>query len=455
MTGFSLFARGLSYRINQPVVSSMRDAKYGASTLDELTDHTTCSAWPHWVRFRPVVRIVRRAPPGSARSNLSVYDSMRWVAWKMLTGDRAKYLGAVLGVAFGVLLISQQTSIFVGIISRTASQVIDVRGPDFWVMDPHTQNADDIKPLSSSDLYRVRGTRGVEWAVPLYKGQVRARTETGHFWQSILIGVDDDTLVGAPTKMLAGSLADLRRPDAVVIDENGYHLLWPNEPMRLGRELEINDRRAMVVGICEVSSPFMTFPVIFTRYSRAMDYVPPQRRQLSFVVGRVAEGNDLGRVLRAIEEQTGLEAHDNDEFFWTIVGYYLRNTGIPVNFGITILLGFLVGAAIAGQTFYLFTLENLKHFGALKAMGLSNGRLVGMVLLQATAVGVIGYCLGIGMTAAFFEWTTDLNPNLRGLHLWNQVAMGTGAVVVVIVLLSSVMSVRRVLVLEPAVVFRG
>ncbi len=380
---------------------------------------------------------------------------MRWVAWKMLTGDRAKYLGTVFGVAFGVLLISQQTSIFVGIISRTASQVVDVREPDFWVMDPYTQNADDIKPLSASDLYRVRGVAGVDWAAPLFKGQARARTETGHFWQSILIGLDDQSLIGAPVKILQGSLADLRRPDAIFIDEIGYHLLWPDEPIRLGRELEMNDRRAVVVGICDVSSPFFTFPVIFTRYSLAMDYVPPQRRQLSFVVGRVAAGHDERAVLEAIEQQTELEAHDNDEFFWTVIGYYLRNTGIPVNFGITIALGFLVGAAIAGQTFYLFTLENLKQFGALKAMGLTNLRLVGMVLLQAAVVGVIGYCLGIGMTAAFFELTADLNPNLRGLHLLPEIAVGTAATVVVIVFLASVMSLRKVLVLEPAVVFRG
>lgn len=380
---------------------------------------------------------------------------MNWVAWKMLTGDRAKYLGTVFGVAFGVLLISQQTSIFVGIISRTASQVLDVREPDFWVMDPYTQNADDIKPLSASDLYRVRGVAGVEWAVPLFKGQARARTESGHFWQSIVMGVDDQSLVGAPQKILQGNVADLRRPDAIFIDEIGYKLLWPGEPVRLGRELEMNDRRAVIVGICDVTSPFFTFPVIFTRYSLAMGYVAPQRRQLSFVVGRVADGADSAEVLQSIEQQTKLEAYDNDGFFWTIVGYYLRNTGIPVNFGITIALGFLVGAAIAGQTFYLFTLENLKQFGALKAMGLANWRLVGMVLLQAAIVGMIGYCLGIGMTAAFFEITGDLNPNLRGLHLLKEVALGTALTVVVIVLLASVMSLRRVLVLEPAVVFRG
>jgi putative ABC transport system permease protein len=380
---------------------------------------------------------------------------MNWVAWKMLTGDRAKYLGTVFGVAFGVLLISQQTSIFVGIISRTASQVIDVREPDFWVMDPYTQNADDIKPLSENDLYRVRGVEGVEWAVRLFKGQARARTETGHFWQSILIGLDDHSLVGAPVKMQQGDLADLRRPDAVIIDEIGYHLLWPGEPIRLGRELEMNDRRAVVVGICDVSSPFFTFPVIYTRYSLAMNYVPPQRRQLSFVVGRAAAGYDVPAVVGAIENQTVLRAYDKQGFFWRVVGYYLRNTGIPVNFGITILLGFIVGAAIAGQTFYLFTLENLKQFGALKAMGVANRRIIAMVLLQATIVGVVGYCLGIGMTAAFFEWTADLNPNLRGLHLWWEIAVGTAATVVVIVFLASMMSLRKVLTLEPAVVFRG
>ncbi|MBY0261281.1 MAG: right-handed parallel beta-helix repeat-containing protein, partial [Phycisphaerales bacterium] len=117
-----------------------------------------------------------------------------------------------------------------------------------------------------------------------------------------------------------------------------------------GREIEMNDRRAIVVGICDVSSPFFTFPVIFTRYSLAMNYVPPQRRQLSFVVGRVTPGADQAEVLKAIDEQTSLRALDNQDFLWMVVGYYLRNTGIPVNFGITILLGFLVGAAIAGQT---------------------------------------------------------------------------------------------------------
>ena len=85
---------------------------------------------------------------------------------------------------------------------------------------------------------------------------------------------------------------------------------------------------------------------------------------------------------------------------WDTIDYYLKYTGIPINFGITALLGFLVGTAIAGQTFYNFTLENLKQFGALKAMGATNLRIVGMILLQATVVGLLGYGIGVGLATA-------------------------------------------------------
>jgi putative ABC transport system permease protein len=110
--------------------------------------------------------------------------------------------------------------------------------------------------------------------------------------------------------------------------------------------------------------------------------------------------------------------------------------------------------AIAGQTFYLFVIENLKQFGALKAMGLGNRRIVGMILLQALVVGSLGYGIGIGLAAIFFVSTSHITY-LAGLHLYWQVVVGSGLAVLLIVVLVSLLSVRRVLVLEPAVVFRG
>jgi putative ABC transport system permease protein len=379
---------------------------------------------------------------------------MNWVALKMLTGDRAKYLGLVFGIAFATLLMAQQLSMFVGIMRRTTSQLRDVQEADVWVMESRARYFDEARPLPDTDLQRVRGVPGVAWAVPFYKGQVQARLDGGGYRQVTLMGIDDATLIGGPRTMLQGELADLRKPDAIIVDLAGYHQLWPGEPVELGRLLEMNDRRAVLVGVCEASPPFQTAPVVYARYGQAVRFAPPQRNQMTFVLAKAEEGHDPQSVARAIQEQTGLQALTTKEFEKKTIVYYLRATGIPANFGITVLLGFVVGIAIAGQTFYLFTVENLKQFGALKAMGLSNRRLIGMILLQGVVVGAIGYAAGLGLTAMTLQLSGYVE-HLRGLYLPWPVTLGTGAAVLLIVVLASLLSIRRVLVLEPAVVFRG
>jgi putative ABC transport system permease protein len=379
---------------------------------------------------------------------------MTWIALKMLTGDRNKYFGIVFGVMFASLLIAHQVSIFVGIMSRTTSQIQDVLEADVWVMDNKVRYVDEIPSLQDTVLHRVRGVPGVEWAVRFYKGTARARLDDGNFRQVVLMGLDDATLVGAPREMVLGSLADLRRPDAVVIDEAGFTYMWPDQPFQLGKVLEMNDRRAVVVGICKASAPFQTLPVVYTRYSQAITFAPRERNLMAAVLVRGKEGVAVGDLCRRIEEQTGYLALTREQFARRTIDYYLQYTGIPVNFGITVLLGFIVGVAIAGQTFYLFTIENLKQFGALKAMGVTNGKLVGMILLQGLVVGVVGYGLGMGLAALFFESTKHMT-HLAGFFLPWQVMAGTAGAVLFIVLLASLLSIRRVLVLEPAIVFRG
>src|SRR4029434_11294658 len=111
----------------------------------------------------------------AARAGPARGGRMNVVALKMLIGDRAKYLGIIMGLTFASLLITQQGAIFVGLMTRTYGFITDTGLPDLWVMDPKVQFIDDIKPLQDTELYRVRGVEGVEWAVPLYKGLIRAR----------------------------------------------------------------------------------------------------------------------------------------------------------------------------------------------------------------------------------------------------------------------------------------
>jgi putative ABC transport system permease protein len=372
----------------------------------------------------------------------------------MLIGNRAKYLGIVFGVMFAALLIAQQSSIFCGLMSLTVSQIRDVEGVDIWVMDKNVQFVDDVKPLADTELFRVRGVPGVAWAVRFYKGIARARLEEGTYEQMILLGLDDATLVGAPDGVFMGSIADLRKPDAVIMDEAGYRRIWPQQPYRLGRVFEMNDRRAVLVGLTKASRTFQSFPIIYTRYSQAVLFAPRERKVLSFVLADAESGVPAEEVCRRIEAQTGLQAVTRQQFIVKTIRYYLAKTGIPVNFAITVLLGFIVGTAIAGQTFYLFTVENIRQFGALKAMGTSNWTILVMVLSQAVQVGIVGYGVGVGLAAMFGYAVARGQSRLSFFMPWQVLAI-TGVAVFLIVLLASLLSIRKVLVVDPAIVFRG
>ncbi len=379
---------------------------------------------------------------------------MTWIALKMLTGDRGKYFAIIFGVTFSSLLITEQSGIFCGVMLRTTSQIRDIEGVDIWVMNSNVRYMDDLKGISDDDVFRVRSVSGVAWAVSLYRGSGQAQLSNGNYQGLILIGVDDATLVGAPNKVLVGKIGDLQNADAIVVDEAGYRQMWPGEPLATGRVIEMNDCRAVIVGVYQSSQTFMTMPVVYTRFSQAVFFVPAVRRLMPFVLAKCKPGYSVDGVARQISDQTGLQALSKQGFMNLTMMYYLQHTGIPINIGTTVLLGFFVGCAIAGQTFYLFTVENLKQFGTLKAMGMSDSRLVRMILVQALLVGGIGYGLGVGLASIYGIIAQKSMPLLAFFLPW-QVVAGTGVAVLLISLVSSILSIHRVLVLEPAIVFQG
>jgi putative ABC transport system permease protein len=381
---------------------------------------------------------------------------MNWVALRILTGDRAKYLGLIFAIAFSTFLIAQQSSLFVVVINRTRSFIADVTDANIWVMAPATRYIDEVYALKDNDVERVRSVPGVSWAVPFYKGSARVLAPDGKFREATLLGVDDASLAGAPEprRMVLGSIENLRDPDAVVIDLAGYNFFFPGEPLTLGKTFEMNDHRAKVVGIVSASVPFGPLPVFYTRYSLALDFVGRERKLLSFVLAKGAPGARLSDVTKRIEDQTGLQALSSDEFGWMTIWYYIHNTAFTTVFGITVVVAIIIGTVVAGQTFYMFTLENLKQFAALKAIGTTNGRIVRMILLQALLVGALGYSIGIGMTTLAFVGMSHKPPTRDSMLFWQTMGLAAG-LELLIVLIASLASIRKILVLETAVVFRG
>ena len=379
---------------------------------------------------------------------------MHTIATKMLFGDRAKYLGLVFGVVFSTLLITEQVSLFIGIMLRSASSIFTVSSADIWVMDTRVRYIEESEPLRNIELTNVRSVQGVEWAVPYYKGLAMIRMPDGLSQQVQLIGIDDLSLVGICPKMLYGDERTLQNPLSVIMDLNGYKFTWPGQPIHIGKPIELNDNRLSVDGLCDALPSFYTYPLMYISYKKAMEIIPSVRKNMSFVLVKAKPGVDIQALKLRITQQTQLQALTQHEFAMRSINYLLTRTAIPINFGMTILLGVIIGAAITAQTFYIFVVENLKQFASLKAIGVTNKQLLKLVLTQASIVGLIGYSLGISLTALFFHVTRDV-PSFKGFLLHWQVVAGSFVMMAIIILFSIIISLHKVFTLDPAIVFRG
>ena len=382
---------------------------------------------------------------------------MNFVALKMLVGDRLKYVALVAGIAFAALLITQQASIFTGYSNQIGAWIRDTGQADIWVMDDQVTFADDYKPMLETSLQRVRSVPGVSWAVPMYKNYLRTRLPEGTLVQTRIIGLDDATLTGGPPTMVEGKLEDLRRDRAVIVNvaDTGTSLALKrdgNRPLKVGDRISINDNEAIVVGTYRATKEFFWDPAFYTTYTRALGWAPRERRLLTYVLVKVAEGQDHHEVARRIESQTGMKALTGAQFDKASTDELLAKTGILANFGITIFLGFVIGLLVAGQTFYTFVLDNLRHFAALKAMGAGTGTVLRMLCLQVLLVGTVGY--GVGLGAASFTGIFFGKAGLAFEMPWTIPVFG-GLSVMLCCMVAGGLGMIRVLRLEPSVVFKS
>jgi putative ABC transport system permease protein len=357
----------------------------------------------------------------------------------------------------------------------TTATLKNVAAP-IYVVEERVVQVNETNPMRDTDVARVRSVSAVRWAMPLYSGIQRVRLEDGSFKTVQLLGIDAASLAGGPGRLIEGNLEDLRLPNTVVIDELATVRLSnnpgdPTKKIRIGDHFEINDVEARVVGICEAMQSFTGGPYIWTTYERALQYTPQSRKMLSAVIAAPIEGMSSEEAAAEIERTTGLRAYANrdfgsnprdtvtekgkkyGDFNTSTVWWYVKNTGIPVSFGTTVVIGFIVGVAIACQTFYGFVLDNLKHLGALKAMGMSNFRLSIMLIVQAMTVGMIGFGLGLLATSGFALSAIEIGQ--PPFYMPWQIPVVAFVAVQIICMLAALMGIIRLSLYEPAMVFRA
>lgn len=392
------------------------------------------------------------------------------IAIRMLVGDLMKWMGVVLGVFFCTFLITHLLSMFSAMLQRTYATISDIPQADVWVMDPSTEYVDETSGLPPTALDRVRGVTGVAWASPLLQNSVRARLPNGLFRPVTIIGVDDATLIGAPAHILGGSVYDLRTSDAVFIDADSANNLlrlpveaharhpgWnmpdftgETRPLTPGDELLLNDRRVRVIGIAQLGPRFLARSIAYTTYSNALNIIPRQRNVLSYVLVKAADGVAPAELAKRIEASTGLRARTREGFSLATKDYFVRVSGVVSRIGFMVGIGVAVGAAVSGLLLFLFTNENARFYATFKALGATGSVIVKMVIAQALVSGVVGYCLGIGISATMGLLVKS--PAMPYQLTWNTLVF-TAITVLCVTVFSAALSAMKVVKLEAGRVF--
>lgn len=371
------------------------------------------------------------------------------IAMRMLFGDRTKYVTLVLGLAFAALLMNQQGAIFLGLLTQATGPLQNVTQPDLWVTDPDTPWIAEYRSLEDRKLARVRSVPGVEWAEPFFSNYAVCELANGSFKKLQMIGLARSTLVGRPPEMVEGRIEDLWIPDAIVVERSSMAMLGG---ARVGDVLKINDRRAVIVGVCKARKGFESNAIIYTTFDRAVDYAPVGRQKISYILVKVKAGFGVAKVQAGIDALGDVLALTTQQFRLRSIWFIVVATGIGVNFGITIALGFVVGLLLSASIFYQFTLENLRHFAVLKALGTPTKTLLGMVLLQALVVGVVGFGIGTGVAGVFAILSQTYESELQVFFPW-QLLVGSFIATMGTIMAGSVLSIRRVVRVDAGTVF--
>lgn len=372
------------------------------------------------------------------------------LALRMLLHDRLRFAITVSGVAFAVNLILAQVGLFFGLLHN--SSVIVRRIPaEIWVTSRNTPNVDFAQAFPEAYVNRVRSVPGVARADNLIVTFLNIHLPNGATEGTVTYALEDFAAWNLPWRLESGDIRDLRRGNYLFTDASAVRRIGA---FQSGDYREVSGVRMRYAGRSEGATSFTTTPVSF------MDYRLAQRMNSNLLEGnttyilvKTEPGADVGRIQAEIQARLPHnDVYTREAWAKRSDDYWIKNTGIGLNAYLTVFLGVLVGVVIVAQTLYTSTMEHLKEFGTVKAIGGSNADIYWILGRQAAVAAAIGFTIGALLTIAMKPAITAIGLKLI-LPAGAWVAVGLGTFLMCI--LSAGVSFRKVAHIDPGLVFRS
>jgi putative ABC transport system permease protein len=371
------------------------------------------------------------------------------LAQRNLFHDKVRLTVTLTGIVFAVVLIVVELGLFVGF-TKTTSGLIDHSNADLWVASKNVPYIEQGVAFSERKLNQVRAVPGVNDAEKYIAHWTQWKLPNGSEESVQIVGINVDSNMGRPWNLVQGRVEDLKTPNAIILDELYKEKLGVT---RVNEVVEIHGHRARVVGFTRGIRSFTTSPYVFTTFKNAQDYTGLPEDQTYYLLVKLASGANLEQVRRNILAQvTDVDVFTTPQFSRMTQVYWMFTTGAGVAVLLAAVLGLVVGFVVVAQTIYATTVDHLREFGTLKAMGAPNRYVYKVIVTQATISALIGYVLGM-IVSAFVVHASQRGGAAILLPL--PMAVGMFFLTLFMCISAAMVSINKVTRLDPAMVFKG
>jgi putative ABC transport system permease protein len=370
------------------------------------------------------------------------------LAERNLFHDRVRLTVTLTGVVFAVVLIVVQLGLFEGF-SRTTTALVDNSRADLWIVSKNVPYIEQGVPFSERKLYTVRATPGVAEAEKYIVRFSQWKRADGQEEAIQIVGFNPESKMGLPWNVVAGRIDDLKVNNSVFVDKIYFAKLGVK---KLGDVVEIRNHRARVVGLTQGIRTFTTSPYVFTSFRNALDYALLDDNQTMYILVRAQPGvsvRDLQKRLQA--GLTDVDVLTRQQFSAMTRHYWLFTTGAGMAVLMAAVLGLVVGVVVVAQTIYSTTMDHLREFGTLKAMGATNGYIYRVIMKQAVIAAVLGYAMGIALSVLIVHESGRGGANIQ---LPWQLGVSMFGVTILMCVIAAFVSINKVTKLDPAMVFK-
>jgi len=371
------------------------------------------------------------------------------LAQRNLFHDKVRLAVTLTGIVFSVVLIVVQLGLFIGFTTAT-SNLIDHSGADLWITSKNVPYVEQGVAFSERKLNQVRAVPGVADAQKIIAHWTQWKRHDGGEDSVQIVGINVDDSLERPWNLVQGRVEDLKSPDAIILDDLYKQKLGVT---RVGEVFEIGGHRARVVGFTHGIRSFTTSPYVFTSFKNAQNYTAVREDQTLFILVKLAPGANLPQVRRQLLDRVkDVEVFTTAQFSRMTTFYWMFTTGAGVAVLIAAALGLVVGFVVVAQTIYATTMDHIREYGTLKAMGAPNSYVYRVIMKQAAISAVIGYALG--MIVSIFV-VRGSQAGGAAILMPPSMAVGMFFLTLLMCVGAALVSINKVTRIDPAMVFKG